>query len=171
MIQVIEAHNANLNTQDRKRIADTLKNISKKEDLFLKPLRNLKQILQRLRILDDKQINEMKTRLSRTTGKEKQALENEIFMEAEKMKAEVNITALEQRLEQSLGSFNSLVRQSIQVLNSMAYPSDAIPALSKARLVLKDTISIIDEMRRSEDKMLQLTKNQKRLLKDEKSTA
>ena len=171
MIQVIEVHSTNLNTKDRKRIADTLKNISKKEDLFLKPLRNLKQLLQRLRILDDKQIKEMKTRLDRTTGKEKQALENEIFMEEEKMKAEVGIMALEQRLEQSLGSFNNLVRQSIQVLNSTAYPADAIPVLSQARLVLKDTVSIIDEMRRSEDKLLQLTKNEKRLLKDEKNTA
>ena len=171
MIQVIEVHSTNLNTKDRKRIADTLKNISKKEDLFLKPLRNLKQLLLRLRILDDKQIKEMKTRLSRATGKDKQALENEIFMEEEKMKAEVGIMALEQRLEQSLGSFNNLVRQSIQVLNSTAYPADAIPALSQARLVLKDTVSIIDEMRRTEDKLLQLTKNQKILLKDEKKTA
>jgi hypothetical protein len=171
MIRIIEAHNANLNTQDRKRIADTLQNISKKEDLFLKPLRNLKQILQRLRILDDKQFKEMKARLGRTTGKEKQALENEIFMEEEKMKAEVAIMALEQRLEQSLGSFNNLVRQSIQVLNSTAFPADAIPVLSQARLVLKDTISVIDEMRQSEDKLLQLTKNEKRLLKDEKNTA
>ena len=159
MIQVIEVHSTNLNTKDRKRIADTLKNISKKEDLFLNPLRNLKQLLQRLRILDDKQINEMKTRLDRTTGKDKQALENEIFTEEEKMKAEVGIMALEQKLEQSLGSFNNLLRQSIQVLNSTAYPADAIPVLSQARLVLKDTVSITDEMRRSEDEMLQLTKN------------
>lgn len=171
MIRIIEAHKANLNTQDRKRIADTLKNISKKEDLFLKPLQNLKQILQRLRILDDKQFKEMKTRFDRTTGKEKQTLGNEILMEEEKMKAEANIMALEQRLEQCLSSFNNLVRQSIQVLNSTAYPGGAIPVLSKARLVLKDTISIIDEMRRFEDKLLQLTKNEKRILKDEKNTA
>jgi hypothetical protein len=164
MIRIIEAHNTNLNTQDRKKIAGTLKYISKKEDLFLKPLKDFKQILQRLRILDDKQIKEMKTRLDKKTGKEKQALENEIFMEEEKMKAEVAIMALEQRLEQSLGDFNNLVRQSIQILNGTAYPADAIPVLSQARLILKDTISII------EDKLLQLTKNEKRLLKDEKNT-
>lgn len=171
MIRIIEAHNANLNTQDRKMIAETLRNISKKEDLFLKPLRNLKQILQRLRILDDKQIKEMKNRLDRATGKEKQALGNEILVEEEKMKAELATMALEQRLEQSLVSFNNLVRQSIQVLNSTAYHADAIPVLSKARLVLKDTVSIIDEMRRTEDKLSELTKNQKRLLKGEKDTA
>lgn len=171
MIRLIEAHKANLNTQDRKKIADTLKNISKKEELFLKPLRNLKQILKRLRILDDKQFKEMKTRLDRTTGKEKQVLENEILMEEEKMKAEMGIMALEQRLEQSLNSFNTLVRQAIQILNSTALPADAIPVLSQARLVLKDTVNIIDEMRRSEDKLLQLTKNEKRILKDEKNTA
>jgi len=78
---------------------------------------------------------------------------------------------LEQRLEQSLGYFNNLVRRSIHILNGTAYPADAISVLSQARLVLKDTVSIIDEMRRSEDKLLQLTKNEKRLLKDKKNTA
>jgi len=171
MIRIIQSNNANLNTRDRARIADTLKKISVKEDVFLKTVQNLKRTLQRLRILDAKQIQEMKNRLVRSNGKEKEALEKEIFMEVEKIKIEQNVMALEHKLEQGMGYFNNLLRQAVKVLNSTAYPADAIQPLSKARTGLKDTVSIIDEMRQFEDKLLQLTKNEKRLLKDEKNNA
>lgn len=171
MVQVIETNKTSLNTQDRKMIAKALTDISKKEDLFLKPLRNLKPIIQRLTILDDKQIKELKARLGRTKGKGKEALGREIMLEEEKIIVDTRIMALEQRLEQTLGSFNSMIRQSIQVLNSAAYPADAIPDLSKARLVLKDVANIIAEMKRSEDKLLELTKAEKNLLKDERNAA
>ncbi|MBU4492012.1 MAG: hypothetical protein KKD69_06070 [Euryarchaeota archaeon] len=171
MIGIIQARNSNLNTRDRVRIADTLKKISSKEDVFLKTIQNLKRILQRLRVLDAKQIQEMKNRLARSNGKEKEALEKEIFMEVEKIKIEQNVMALEQKLEQGLGYFNNLLRQAVQVLNSTAYPADAIQHLSQARIDLKNAVIIIDEMRRFEDKLLQLTKNEKRLLKEEKNNA
>jgi uncharacterized protein YacL (UPF0231 family) len=171
MIRIIQTSNANLNSQDRGRISETLKKISSKEDIFLKTIQNLKQLLQRLRVLDAKQIQEMKNRLARSNGKEKEALEKEIFMEVEKIKIEQNVIALEQKLEQGMNYFNNLLRQAVQVLNSTAYPADAVQHLSQARMGLKDTFSIIDEMRRFEDKLIQLTKNEKRLLKDEKNKA
>jgi uncharacterized protein YacL (UPF0231 family) len=171
MIRIIQTSNANLNSQDRGRISETLKKISSKEDIFLKTIQNLKQLLQRLRVLDAKQIQEMKNRLARSNGKEKEALEKEIFMEVEKIKIEQNVIALEQKLEQGMNYFNNLLRQAVQVLNSTAYPADAIQHLSQARMGLKDTFSIIDEMRRFEDKLIQLTKNEKRSLKDEKNKA
>jgi hypothetical protein len=171
MIRIIQTSNANLNSQDRVRISETLKKISSKEDIFLKTIQNLKQLLQRLRVLDAKQIQEMKNRLARSNGKEKEVLEKEIFMEVEKIKIEQNVIALEQKLEQGMSYFNNLLRQAVQVLNSTAYPADAIQHLSQARMGLKDTFSIIDEMRRFEDKLIQLTKNEKRSLKDEKNKA
>ena len=48
MVRIIQVNNTNLTTQDRTRIADTLKKISGKEDVFLKTLQNLKRLLQRL---------------------------------------------------------------------------------------------------------------------------
>jgi len=171
MIRIIQTSNASLNTQDRVRIAEALKKISSKEDLFLKTIQNLKQLLQRLRVLDAKQFQEMKNRLAKSNGKEKEALEKEIFMEEEKIKIEQNVMALEQKLEQGMNYFNNLLRQAVQLLNSTAYPADAAQHLSQARMGLKDTINIIDEMRRLEDKLLQLTKNEKILLKAEKKTA
>lgn len=171
MTQVIEANKANLGTQDRKTIARNLTDISKKEDLFLKPLRNLKALMQRLTLLDNKQIKEMKARLARTKGTERESLGRGIMLEEEKIRVDTGIMALEQRLEQSLASFNDLVRQSIQALSSTAYPADAIPGLSRARLVLKDIADIMGEMKRFEDKLLDLTKSEKKILRDEKTLA
>ena len=170
MMRLIQVHNANLSTQDRVKIAATLKNISRKEDLFLKTLRNLKQLLPRLHVLDEKQLQEMKNRLNRTTGNEKQAIEQEITLEEEKMRLEAEIMGLEQTLEQELGSFNNLLREAIQVLNSSSYPRDAAPHLAKARLILKDIMGLIEKIRKCEDAVVQLTKTEKSMLKREKET-
>ena len=171
MIRILQTSNTNLHSQDRVRIAETLKKISSKEDMFLKTIQNLKQLLQRLQVLDAKQFQEMKNRLARSNGKEKLALEKEIFLEEEKMKIEQNVLALEQKLEQGMDYFNNLLRQTIQVLNSTAYPAGAAQHLSQARMSLKDTVKIIEEMKRHEDKLLQLTKNEKNLLKAENKTS
>lgn len=171
IVRSLQANSANLTTQDRVRIADKLKKISGKEDVFLKTLQNLKHLLQSLRIMDGKQIQEMKNRLARTKGNEKQTLEKEIFIEEEKTKVEQDVLFLEQRLEKELGSFNSLLHQAVQVLNGSAYPADAISYLSQARTILKDIMSTIEKMRTFEDRLLQLTKSENNLLRTEAKKA
>ncbi len=171
IIKTIETHNRNLTTQDRTRIAEILKSISGKEDIFLKTLQNLKQLLLRLNILDQKQFQEMKNRLSKSTDKEKQILEKEIFFEEEKIKVEKEILTMEQRLEQGLGNLNNLLRQAVQTMNGSAYPADAIPHLSQARITLKDVMAIIEKMRSFEDNLVRLTKGEKGLLKNEKKNS
>ena len=171
MLRIIQTDSTNLTTQDRARIAETLKRISSREDVFLKTLQNLKQLLLQLRVLDGKQIQEMKNRLARATGKEKQALEKEIFLEEEKLKAESDVVALEQKLEQGMGAFNNIMRQTVQVLNSSAYPAEAVPPLSQARMILKDIMDVIEKMKKCEENLERLTKNEKNNLKVEMKTA
>ena len=171
MIRIIQTNNANIATKDRLKIADTLKRISKNENVFLKTIQNLKQLLQRLRIVDDKQMQEMKARLEKSTGREKEALEKEIYIEEEKIKAEQAVLALEQKLEQGMGYFNNLVRQSIQTLNSSASPVDAVQYLSQARLALKDIMEIINKMKTFENNLFQLSKGEKNLLKNDRKEA
>lgn len=171
MIRIIQTDSTNLTTQDRARIAETLKRISGREDVFLKTIQNLKQLLLQLRVLDVKQIQEMKNRLARATGNEKQALEKEIFIEEEKLKAESDVVALEQKLEQGMGAFNNIMRQTVQVLNSSAYPAEAVPPLSQARMILKDIMDVIEKMKKCEENLQRLTKNEKNNLKVEMKTA
>ena len=164
MIRIIQANNANLTTQDRARIAEALKRISGKEDVFLKTLQGLKKLLQRLHALDEKQIQEMKNRMVRTKGKEKQAIENEIFLEEEKIKIEQEVMTRDLDLEKGMGYFNDLLRQAIQVLNSSVYPADSIQYLSQARMTLKDIMSVIEKMKICENNLLRLTKSEKNFL-------
>ena len=171
IVRSLQANSTNLTKQDRVKIADKLKKISGKEDVFLKTLQNLKQILQRLRVLDEKQIQEMKNRLARTKGNEKQTLEKEIFMEEEKIKVEQDVLVLEQKLEQGMAAFNNLLHQTVQVLNGSSYPAESITYLSQARTILKGIMSTIEKMRTFEDRLLQLTKNEKYLLKSEAKRA
>ena len=171
MVRIIQTNSTNLTTKDRTRIAETLRKISRNENVFLKSLQNLKQILKRLRVIDDKQMREMKNRLSGSTGKEKEALEKEIYLEEEKIKAEQSVIDLEQKLEQGIGYFNNLLRQVIQILNSSAYPVDSIPPLSQAQTVLKDIVAIIGKMKVLENNLVQLSKGEKNLLRKERKDA
>jgi hypothetical protein len=171
MVRIIQASNMNLATKDRTKIAETLRKISKNENVFLKSLQNLKQILHRLRVLDDKQIQEMKNRLVKSIGQKKEALEKEIYLEEEKIKTEQNVIDLEQKLEQGVEYFNSLLRQVIKVLNSSIYPTDSIQPLSQAQTVLKDIVAIIAKMKVLEDKLVQLSKGEKNLLNKERKEA
>jgi len=170
MIRIIQTNNANLKTQDRRRIAETLKKISGKEDVFLKTLKNLKLLLQRIRVLDMKQIQEMKSRLARSNGKEKEALEKELFQEEEKIKVEQNVMVLEQKLEQEMDAFNNFMRQAIAAINS-AYAADAAQHLSQGRMVLKDIMAIIEKMKSTEGDLVGLTKNEKNLLQEDRKKA
>jgi hypothetical protein len=168
LMRTIEAHNDNLSTQDRMKIATTLKKISRKEDLFLKSLRNLKQLLPRLHTLNQQQLQEMKNRLEHATGKDKDALQQEIAMEQEKLRLEGEIMAIGEKIEQGMAAFTNLIRQAIQVLNNSTHPSDANPHLAEARLVLKDMMGWIEKIRTYEDSVVQLTKTEKSLLNKEK---
>lgn len=171
MIRVIEAHNTNLTTKDREKISVALKNISKKEGLFRKTLLSLKQLLQRLRVLDEKQIQEMRNRMNRADGKQKQNLEAEINMEVEKMNVEREVLALEEKLEQGIEYFHSLMRKAIETLNGSAYPADAIQSLSQARMTLKNIMDFIDKMKKQELILLEISLKERNALKREKKDA
>lgn len=171
MIRVIEAHNTNLTTKDREKISAALKNISKKEGLFRKTLLSLKQLLQRLRVLDEKQIQEMRNRMNRADGKQRQNLEAEIFMEVEKMNIEREVLALEEKLEQGIEYFHNLMRKAIETLNGSAYPGDAIQSLSEARMTLKNIMDFIDKMKKQELILLEISRNERNALKREKNAA
>ena len=51
------------------------------------------------------------------------------------------------------------------------YPYDANTPLSKARVVLKDILEMAKETKVLEEKLIRLTKSEKKLLKKERKTA
>jgi len=73
--QIIETHKNNLPTEERNQIAGDLKDISKSEEIIMKGLRDLKALLNRCNILDEKAIQEMRNRMSKVSGGEKRIIE------------------------------------------------------------------------------------------------
>lgn len=171
MIRVIEAHDTNLATKDRDKIAASLRNISRKEGIFRKTLLDLKQMLQRLTILDEKQIEEMRTRMKRANGKQKQDIEAEIHMEVGKMNIERDVLVLEEKLEQAITYFHSLMRKAIEILNGSSYPADAIQSLSQASETLKNIINLISKIKEQELILTDISRKERSALKREKNAA
>ncbi len=167
IIRIIQADNANLTTKDRESISNKLKKISNSEDIFLKTIQNLKKILRRLSVLDDRQLMEMKNRFQKSVGKEKEELQKEIYLEEQKIETDQNVIVLERDLEKRVNRFNDLIRQSIRTLNGSQYPADAVEALSGAMATLKDVVGIVDKMKHLEDKLFQLSRKEEKLLKKE----
>lgn len=169
--QIIETNRNNLPTEARKAIAENLAKITKAENVFMKGLWRLKKTFKSINIMDEKQFNEMQERLNKVSGKEKRILETEIKLEEEKIKIEHSVLECEKNLEKWLNYFNNFLHLAIKAMQESAYPYDAMPYLTKARVVLKDILSLLQKIKALEDKLLQLTKGEKKLLKKERKTA
>ena len=169
--QIIETHKNNLPKEERERIAHILKEISKKEELFNKSVQNLRKLFQRIDIIDLKELQELKERLAKVDDKERQIVKAEIREEEEKIRTEKTILEYETRLGQYLNSFNGFLMQAVDHIRGSPYPYDANAPLAKARVVLKDILEMTKETKSLEDKLIKLTKSEKKLLKKERKTA
>jgi hypothetical protein len=169
--QIIETHKNNLPKEERERIGHILKDISKKEELFNKSVQNLRKLFQRIDIIDLKELQELKERLSKVDDKEKQIVKAEIREEEEKIRIEKTILEYETRLGQYLNSFNGFLMQAVDHIRGSPYPYDSNAPLVRARVVLKDILEMVKETKALEEKLIRLTKEEKKLLKKERKTA
>jgi hypothetical protein len=169
--QIIETHRNNLPKEERERIAHILKDISKKEELFNRSVQNLRKLFQRIDIIDLKELQELKERLGKVDDKERQIIKAEIREEEEKIRIEKTIFEYETRLGQYLNSFNGFLMEAVDHIRGSPYPYDANAPLSRARIVLKDILEMAKETKALEDKLIRLTKAEKKLLKKEQKTA
>ena len=169
--QIIETHKNNLPREERERIAHILKEISKKEELFNKSVQNLRKLFQRIDIIDLKELQELKERLAKVDDKERQIVKAEIREEEEKIRIEKAILEFETRLGQYLNSFNGFLMEAVDHIRGSPYPYDANAPLVRARVVLKDILEMAKETKALEEKLVRLTKSEKKLLKKERETA
>ena len=165
--QIIQTHRNNLPREERDRITGILKKIIKKETIFTKSVQKLRKIFQRIGVADANQLREQKERMAKADEKEKEILTKEIADEQEKLKIEKSILEFEERLNQYMNSFNEFIRLSVEHLRASPYPFDAEPHLGKARVILKDISEMLKETKILEEKLLNLTKAEKSLLKKE----
>ncbi|MDY6989619.1 MAG: hypothetical protein SWQ30_16350 [Thermodesulfobacteriota bacterium] len=164
---IIEKHRNSVPREERERIALMLKEISKKEDIFVQDAHTLHEIFQRIGKADEQQLRDLRERLAKVSRKEKEIVGAEMAREEEKLKIEHATVELEQRLKQNVGSFNKSVGVAMDHVRAGVYPYDAKPHLAQARLILRDIYKVLKEMKAFEKRLLQLTKAEKKLLKEE----
>lgn len=168
ILRIIEKHRNNLPRQEHDRTARILKDIVKKEVIFANSLKNLRSLVQRLDIKDEKELVEMRKRRERSQGDEVKVLEAEIRGEEEKVKIERSVLEFENKLERIVPVFNQHVQKAMEHLRSSPYPYDAKPQLTEAMSILKDLREMLKEVKVFERRLTRMTRTEGKLLKKEK---
>jgi hypothetical protein len=168
---IVQQHQNNIPREERERMALILREMAKKEDIFVGSVRHVQELIRRSGTLDEAQIKALRDRVTKVSGNEQEMINAEIAREEEKLRIESAVLELGQRLEQDMGSFNGLVRQAMECVRAAAYPYDAKPYLSNAESVLRTISRILKEVKKLERKLVRLTKAEKRLLKEERHSA
>jgi hypothetical protein len=169
--QIVSTRRNALTQEERERIARILKDISKDEDIFKKSLKNLQELFLRIDAVDAKHLQELRERMAKVDGKERQVVKTEIVEEEEKIRIEKAILEFERKLGQYLNSFNKFILEAVEHLKRSLYPYDANAPLSQARAVLKGILEMAKETKLLEDRLIKLTKTERKLLKKEQKTA
>jgi hypothetical protein len=165
---IIETHRNNLSREERNKIAGFLKQISKDEDIFIRDVKRIQKLIQRLGTVDAQHLRELKERLGKTTGEKRKIIKAEIEGEEEKLKIEQTILELEKKLTQALNSFNQYIKAAIEHIRDSPYPYDGIHPLFEAKRVLTTIFKMIKETRQFEEQLENLAKTEKKLLKKER---
>jgi len=168
--RVIETHGNNLPKEERLKLTRLLTRISKEETIFMKEVQNLQKLFQRLDAVDLKHLQELKDRISKVDEKERQVIRGEIGKEEEKIRVEKALSDLENKLAQEVASFNQLLSAAVAHLRNSPYPYESKTYLSQARTVLADILMTVKETYGLEEKLNELTKSEKDLLKKERKT-
>ena len=167
--KAVEKNRNSLPREARETIVRTLKTISKKEALFENKLAHLKEVFRRLKILDMKQIKEIKDRLTKVSGKERHVLQAEILREEEKIHLEQTVMDVQSKLEQHLQAFNRFLETAVEKMQA-GNPYESTPYLAKARVLLRDLSGMIRNISDLEKKITNLINTEKGLLEFELKT-
>ena len=166
--RIIDSHRNNLPTEERERITRILKEISKREEIFKKSVQKLRKTFKRVGSVDVTQLKEKKERLEKVDGKERQIIKSEIAADEKKLILEKEILEFEEKIDQYMSSFNKYVVQALEHIRTSPYPYDAKPYLDKARGTLKEISVMLKDIKALEDKLVELIRAEKGLLKKEK---
>lgn len=169
--QIIQTHQNNLPNDERQRISKILQEIYKREQIFIKSLSKLKKTIKRIGSVDINQLGEKKNRLSKASGQTKDTLKKEIADDEEKIKIEKTVLQLEDNFLEKVKIFNHAIGSAVETLKSSRYPLDAAPHISKSEAILKEIFSMLRGAEKLEQKLLDITQSEEKLLKKEKAAS
>lgn len=169
ILRVTEAHRNNLPEEERNKISQVLSKISKDEKVFFSIVERLRKLFQKIEIKDEKQIHDMKKRLSETEGKERKAIKAEIEHEEEKRKIEKELSAIEDKLKAYVQHLNGTLNTAIETLSTSPYPYDAINHLKEGYTLVEEMMKLAKYVEKMEERVFDIIKKDERLFKKEKN--
>jgi hypothetical protein len=165
--RIVETNNHSLSRDEREKITHILQIISNKENILKGGFWSLQKKFKQISTIDTEQIQNLKERLKKASEKEKNILKAELEIEEDKLKIEKVILDLEVRLNQYIDSFNKFLGHSVGHLGRPENLFEVKDNLAKARLLLNDISEILKETKSLEEKLVNLTKAERNLLKKE----
>ena len=169
--RIVDKSSNNLSLEDRRKMTRLLEQMKAKEDIFRNQTNTLQRLFQKMKVMDVKQLQELKQRIVNASGKEKHILKSELEREDEKIRIEETGRTIQSRLDQYLSSFNQHIGSAIKKINENSPPSAAKPHLYNARIILNDMFRMLKDMKFMESKLIDLIKTEKHLLKKERNIA
>lgn len=168
--RILETDKNSLSGDEKETISQILKKILKKETLFKRATLELAKTFERIQLVDSNELHKLKQRLERVSGKEKNILQKEIDREKEKIRIEKAVSGFQSRADHYLYSLNASL-DSASVKMGTGYPYDAHAHIVRARIVVKDLMEMIKEVKAVENKLLHLIDIERSLMKKERKAS
>ncbi|EFK10013.1 conserved hypothetical protein [delta proteobacterium NaphS2] len=165
--RIVEWRKNSLGADERQRISQILRAISKNEALFKGAALELARSFKGIEIMDTSELDELKKRLERVSGKEKHVLQKVINREKEKIRIERAVVDFNAKTDQYLNSLNASLGAASAKMET-GYPYDALSHIVRARIIVKDLKEMIKEVDAVENRLLQLINLERKLLKKER---
>lgn len=127
----------------------------------------LKSIFQRINILDEKQIGEMRDRYKNAKGEKQKLIKKELSHENEKLVLRQTVGKLASRLTTSLKAFDDCLNRAVGVFRSGSDPMQSLPVIDEARRAAKNIKTLTMAMSDVEKRMIWILKHERKVMKRE----
>ncbi len=148
-----------------KKIADKLVSIADSEHQIEKRMKQLESANADLKRVDADHLTQLRDRMSRAQGKEKERLQREIELESEKLRLHQAVETLGQRIDALMEEFKASLRSAAELIARSAYPLDARPYLQRAIQIDEEVRRELDVIQDFEDKIGKFAREAKKSAK------
>jgi len=163
ILQILETEDASRDA--RTKIADKLYSIAESEHQIEKRIKNLENVNAKLKSHDSDHFNQLKEKLKKAQGEEKNRLQEEVNLEQEKLRIEQAVKGLTQRIPAHLEQLTAGLRSAAEIIGKSPYPLDAKPYLQKAMHIEEEIRSELSTVGSLEVEIEKLAKREKNALK------
>ena len=126
-----------------------------------------KAIFQRINVLDEKQIGEMRDRYKNAKGEKQKLIKEELAQENEKLVLRQTVGKLASRVMVSLKAFDGYLNRAVGILRSSSDPMESLPVIDQARRAVKNIKTLTMAMSDIEKRMVWILRHEKKLIKRE----